>query len=408
MDREEIANTIRLIETKNDFLELLNRIKRENIDFADNQDQKTYPFTMRQLNFYINPKHTTGRYKEFYIKKKSGGMRRITAPRTKTFQLMLSAVNEILKAVYVPTQFATGFVEGRSIVDNAVPHQNQYYVFNTDLKDFFPSIDQARVWKRLQVKPYIFPEKIANLIAGLCSMQMISKEDGEDTIRYVLPQGAPTSPILTNMICERLDRQLAGLAKRYGLRYTRYADDITFSSLHNIYQEGGEFRKELEHIIKEQRFTINNEKTRLQKAGERQEVTGLVVNQRVNVPNQYVRNIRNLLYIWDRYGYDVAYNCFLPKYQKEKGHVKKEKPNLSNVIEGKLLYLKMVKGENDPVYRRLFDKFNSLTTLDHAQEIEMSEGVSIEQLVALMEPDISDIDKLNNDLDELLMRSYGG
>ena len=155
----------------------------------------------------------------------------ITAPRNQSFMLILRYVNEIFKAVYTPSDYAMGFTEGRSVVTNANMHKGHNYILNIDLKDFFPSIHQARVWKRLQLKPLFFKQPIANILAGLCSM----KEKAEDgSIRYVLPQGAPTSPIITNMICDNLDRRLAGLAKRFGVVYSRYADDITFSSMHNV------------------------------------------------------------------------------------------------------------------------------------------------------------------------------
>ena len=185
-------------------------------------------------------------------------------------------------------------------------------------------------------------------------------DDGSKKAFYILPQGAPTSPIITNMICDTLDRRLAGLAKRFGLHYSRYADDITFSSMHNVYQKNGEFRKELLRIIQSQGFTINEKKTRLQKIGGRQEVTGIIVSNKLNVTHDYVRNIRNILYLWDRYGYGVAYAKFFPKYQEDKGHVKKGAPDLVNVIDGKLMYMKMVKGDEDSTYRRLHDKFEKL------------------------------------------------
>ena len=132
-------------------------------------------------------------------------------------------------------------------------------------------------------------------------------------------------------------------SRDFGLHFSRYADDITFSSMHNVYQTGGAFRKELQRIITDQGFTINEAKTRLQKKGARQEVTGIIVSEKLNVTQKYVREIRNILYMWDRYGYNVAYSKFYPKYKEEKGHVKKGNPDLINVIDGKLMYLKMVK-----------------------------------------------------------------
>lgn len=258
--------------------------------------------------------------------------------------VLLRYVNEILKAIYKPSEYAFGFTEGRSVVDNALRHKGMNYVFNTDIKDFFPSIDQARVWKRLQLSPFNFPDAIARLLAGLCSMRtetIVNLEKGY--YRCVLPQGAPTSPIITNMICDNLDRRLAGLAKRFGLIYSRYADDITFSSMHNVYQDGGEFRKELKRIIEGQNFKMNEAKTRLQKRDVRQEVTGITVNEKLNVTQKYVRDIRNVLFIWERYGINAAILKFFPKYKSEKGHVKKGNPDMVNVLDGKLMYLKMVK-----------------------------------------------------------------
>ena len=230
MDKNSIAKATQQLETKEDLLRLLNQIKQDEMTEYGMSD-KFYPFTMKHLNYYCNPNNSFHRYKQFKIKKKSGGFRLITAPRNQSFMLLLRYVNEIFKAVYTPSDYAMGFTEGRSVVTNANKHKGHNYVFNTDLKDFFPSIHQARVWKRLQLKPLLFKQSIANVVAGLCSMKE-KMEDG--SVRYVLPQGAPTSPIITNMICDNLDRRLAGLAKRFGVVYSRYADDITFSSMHNV------------------------------------------------------------------------------------------------------------------------------------------------------------------------------
>lgn len=357
MDKRTIAKLARQMNTREDLLALLNRIKQDEM-YENGMSDKFHPFTMKLLLYYCNPNNVFHRYSQFKIKKKTGGFRQISAPRNRSFTLMLHYVNEILKAVYTPSEFAMGFTEGRSVVDNASKHIGMNYVFNTDIKNFFPSIDQARVWKRFQLDPINFPRTIANVLAGLCSMRGEKLSDGK--YRYILPQGAPTSPIITNMICDKLDKRLAGLAKRFGLNYSRYADDITFSSMHNVYQEDGDFRKELKRIIESQNFKMNESKTRLQKVGSRQEVTGLVVSHKINVSQKYVRDIRNILYIWSRYGYSVAFSKFFPKYKYDKGHVKKGNPDMVNVIDGKLMYLKMVKGDNDPVFIRLHTKFEKL------------------------------------------------
>ena len=167
--------------------------------------------------------------------------------------------------------------------------------------------------------------------------------------------------MLTNAICDTLDRRLHGLAKRFGLHYSRYADDITFSSMHNVYQSSSDFRNELERIITEQRFTINPSKTRLNHCSTRQEVTGLTVGQKVNVTRKYIRDVRAILHIWEKYGMNAAYATFYPRYKSEKCQLHRGEPNLINVISGKLCYLKMVKGENDPVYAKLYAQFVRLT-----------------------------------------------
>ena len=362
MNQEIIRDRASELKDKWDLLFLINDLLKED---QKEQDGKTsYLFSIRQLCYYCNPNHTAFTYRRFDIRKKTGGFRHITAPTRGLIHLQ-HYINMIFKAMYTPSDYAMGFTEGRSVVDNANKHVGQNYVFNTDLEDFFPSIPQSRVWKRLQLPPFNFNQEIAGMLAGLCCIKE-GHRNGSGI--YVLPQGAPTSPILTNAICDRLDHKLCGLARRFGLNYSRYADDITFSSMHNVYQEGSDFRKELERIIKNQNFKMNYSKTRLQNKDKRQEVTGLVVNSKVNVCKKYIYEIRNLLHIWERYGYDDAYECFLSYYKKEKGHVKQGLPNMTNVLMGKLMYLKMVKREDNQQYQNLYSRFRNIITNSAQQE----------------------------------------
>ncbi|MDE6642975.1 MAG: reverse transcriptase family protein [Muribaculaceae bacterium] len=354
MDKEILIAKTRALSDREDLFNLINEIK------SDLLGDTAYPIPHKQFLYLCNPKKA-GRYNYFEIPKKSGDTRQISAPsgNLKWIQLCL---NEIFKALYTPSPYAMGFTVGRSIVDNALMHTNQNYVFNIDLEDFFPSIDQARVWKRLQLPPFNFNAKIASVIAGFCSIKSLRcSKDATFSECFVLPQGAPTSPLLTNAICDNLDRRLNGLAKRFGLHYSRYADDITFSSMHNVYQPGSEFRKELNRIIIDQRFTINEKKTRLNHRSSRQEVTGLTVGEKINVSRKYVKDLRAILHIWEKYGHNAAFATFYPRYKSEKGHLHHGEPNLENVISGKLCYLKMVKGENDPVYIKLHEQFLRIT-----------------------------------------------
>lgn len=347
MERQDIYSRVHSIKTVQDLAELLNDIKQDEFGSAK------YAITEKQLFHFGNAKIVPNRYKTFQIRKKSGGLREINAP---CYQLgvILYITNILFKAIYTPSSSVTGFTEGKSVVDNARLHVNHHYVFNIDLKDFFPSIPQARVWARLQLPPFNFTQEIANVLAGLCCHYNIEKTD------CVLPQGAATSPLLTNAICDILDRRMRGVAKRFGLHYSRYADDMTFSSMHNVYQDGSDFRLEIKRVIEEQGFRMNDDKTRLLRDGQRQEVTGLTVNSVVNVSRQYISDLRWILSVWEREGYAKAYSLFYPKYKKEKGYIKKGEPIMENVIGGKLNYLKMVRGSGNLAYRKLQERYDKL------------------------------------------------
>lgn len=384
MDKAMIAERAAQMKTRADLLLLLNDIRHDELAEAGREEDYR-PFTQTKFNFYINPNHTKGRYREFYIPKRSGGRRRISAPRTGTYKHMLHALNLLLSAVYTPSAHAMGFAPGRSIVTGAKVHVGQHFVFNTDLHDFFPSVRRARVKSRLLLPPFSFTEEVAIAIAGLCTLRVDhpSGDDGSSgRPTYVLPQGAPTSPLLTNAVCDRLDRRLAGLARRRGANYTRYADDITFSSPHNLYSEGSTFRTELSRILDVEGFTMNEVKTRLQRAGQRQEVTGLVVNRRVNVCRNYVRSLRAVLYVWCRYGYDAALAALLRHdHVVPEHHGRRRLPDLVRILAGRLLFVRQVRGGMDPVYLRLQAAFDA--QVSHMRVRKCENGLTFVWTVSL-------------------------
>ena len=341
------------MQSKDDLLGLLNEAK----DML--YEKETSPILLKQLTYYVNPSHSKSkrRYSKFEVRKKNGGVRIIHAP-VQGLKSILRSLNFVLQCMFEPHKAATGFVLNKSIVDNAKMHIGKNYVYNIDLKDFFHSFDRNRVKMGFLYEPFDLGgkrEPLAFMLASLCTHPL--KIAGETKI--VLPQGSPTSPTLTNMLSRKMDRRLAGLAKRFGLVYSRYADDITFSADHNCFK-GKEFLDELQRIITDQGFEINPTKTRLQKTGYRQEVTGLIVNEKPNVKGKYVKQIRMYLYYWEKYGHARAQQLFEGDYFVDKGHVKKGSPAIGNVLDGKLEYLKMVKGKDDATYLKLLGRFEKL------------------------------------------------
>lgn len=348
--RQYIRQQFAQLQTKTDLLNLLNYVK--SLEFAEYNRTlagKARDFQLKSLTWYANTSLTVDRYRTFTIPKKNGESRMLHAPTAKLKSLQ-RCLKALLQSIFEPHEAATGFVLGKSIVDNARPHVEKPYVYNLDLKDFFTSIEFHRVKACLKLRPFDLTgtrEPLAFLIANLCCVR-----DPSQPNRAFLPQGAPTSPFLTNVVCQRLDKLLTGLARRFGAIYTRYADDLTFSSYSNIYRSGSEFRVELKRIIDDQRFTINLAKTRLQRPGYRQEVTGLVVNKRVNVSQNYLREVRQMLHLWKQHGESKAQDRYWQSRQIELTDPKK--PVFRNVVEGKLLYVKMVRED------ALFLKYGNL------------------------------------------------
>lgn len=321
-DKEALVQLLQNAESFDDFLCVINAA----IEF---------PISNKKLIYHL--KNVDKLYQSFQIPKKTGGVRTINAPQ-KSLKFIQHCLAFILQETYSPTKSVNGYVIERNVVTNAIGHANKNFVLNLDLENFFPSISIKRVSKVLQLPPVSAHPKVASMIAKLCCFQ------------EALPQGAPTSPLLSNLICQRLDRRIEGLVKTHQIIYTRYADDLTFSS-DEPFQNG--FLSHLDSIIKEEGFTINMKKVRLQLKNSRQEVTGITVNERVNVPQKFIREVRAMLHNWETLGYETAQQKFLQHYIPKKANKKKEEAQLRNVVAGKINYLKMVRGGEDTVYQTL-------------------------------------------------------
>jgi hypothetical protein len=203
---------------------------------------------------------------------------------------------------------AHGFCRGRSVVTNAAPHCGRAVVIRVDLADFFSSIPIGRVFATFRTLGY--SDAVARLLGSLCTTALPREAwdarpnpttDGSDHPTWVqlngrhLPQGAPTSPAVANLVAFRLDRRLAGLASAVGASYTRYADDMTFSGGADLQRSTARFARRVILIAAEEGFTVNRGKTRIQSRSARQTVTGVVVNVRPNVPRTEFDQIKAIL-----------------------------------------------------------------------------------------------------------------
>lgn len=256
--------------------------------------------TLPELSFlsFSRKVSTVSHYRKFYLPKKSGGKRLISAPMPRLKAAQYWILENILNKVPVH-QAVHGFKLDRSIVTNAQGHVGKAVVINIDVKDFFPSVHYKRVKGLLQQLGY--SEKIATILSLLCT-EAVTEEAAIDGRNYfiqkgnrVLPQGAPTSPAITNILCYKLDKRMQGLAAKHACHYTRYADDITFS-----FNDEGVSAQQLvwrmKKVLADEGFAVHPDKIRIMRKGDRQEVTGIVVNRQMNVNRKKLRQFRALLH----------------------------------------------------------------------------------------------------------------
>lgn len=320
--------------------------------------------TEKTLIYYLYRLPIYERYSTFKIPKKNGSHRLISSPVT-YLKIAQKKLSGILYEIYTPYNETHGFVKQKSILSNAKMHvtatKKPRWVLNIDIQDFFGSINFGRVRGLFLKPPYSCNIDIATLLAQICC------HDNK------LPQGAPTSPIISNLICRQLDRELRKVARENKCEYSRYADDITFSSRANFFpkklakivnddesEETVKLGYELRRVFKNNGFKINSDKSRLSFHSERQEVTGLTVNEKPNVKRQFVREIRAMLNAWKKYELEGAQEEYEKKYAKKIAHPKSPKPSFRNVLNGKLNFLRMIKGFDDPVYSKLRRQFELL------------------------------------------------
>jgi retron-type reverse transcriptase len=292
--------------------------------------------TIRRLRWlcYHTEAATRIHYVQFEVPKKSGGMRVLSAPHRTLAGAQSWILDHILTQLPVESA-AHGFVPGRSTLTNAQPHAGHAVLVNLDLEVFFPSIGFPRV--RHLFRRLGYSGSVASLLALLCTECPRKRVVYDGTPYFVavgkrgLPQGACTSPALSNQIARKLDRRLIGLANKLGITYTRYADDLTLSGSQEIEAKVGYLIARVRHIAQDEGFAVNPKKTRVKRHNARQTVTGLVVNVRPGVPRAMVRRLRAILHRAKKEGLDA---------QNRQGE-----PNFRAWVEGMIAYVSMARPE---------------------------------------------------------------
>lgn len=301
------------------------------------------------------------RYKQFSVPKKNGTERIILSPiyKLKSIQRTL---NDILQCIYKPKKCVHGFTKDRSILTNARIHLKKKYILNIDIEDFFPSINFGRVRGLFMAKPYGLSPEVATILAQICCY------DNQ------LPQGAPTSPIISNMICSRLDNRLSDLARDNQCIYTRYADDIVISCHKYIFPRNIAYydnnsvilSDNLIEIVKSNGFKIHPKKILLRSHRTKQIVTGVKVNRIPNLEKKVSNQIRAMLHAWKKFGEQKAQDEFLDKYYKKYRNPFRKKPVIfRRVLLGKINYFGMIKSNTSKLYRKYYKLYCELAGMEN-------------------------------------------
>ena len=253
---------------------------------------------------YHRKASTIDHYQRFRIPKKSGGYRLISSPKPLLRKAQEWILDTILEKIPVHDA-AMAFRAKRSIVDNAELHHGNQTIIRLDMKDFFPSIKFRRV-KGL-FRCFGYNEGVATLLALLCTDSARLEAKLDDKTYHValgeryLPQGACTSPALTNIICKRLDARMAGLCKKLDFIYSRYADDIVLSNS-DPKKDVKQILKWTKEIVEDESFVLHPDKLNVMRPHQRQTVTGVVVNERIGISRRDLRLFRSFLHHYEQEG----------------------------------------------------------------------------------------------------------
>lgn len=318
--------------------------------------------TLGELDWFANlhdaETHRTSKRLQHYnyriLKKDSNSVRLIEAPKSQLKEFQQLILSEILNQI-PPHEAAHGFRRGRSIRTFVAPHIDRGVVLKMDLEDFFPSIEQARIQAMFRTAGY--PERVADYFAGFCTNRTpYDVWPGEFDGRHCsmlnryrrlygsphLPQGAPTSPSIANLVAYRMDCRLQALSKSANANYTRYADDLAFSGDKQFARVARRFLIHVAAIVLEEGFDVNHHKTRIMRAGSRQKLAGIIVNEKPNVQREEFDQLKAILTNCIRNGRDS---------QNRSNH-----DHFREHLEGRLSFFESINPKKAKKLRRLFEQ----------------------------------------------------
>ncbi len=271
-------------------------------------------------------KNARKHYKLIMLRKKNGGLRYIHSPDPSLKNAQRRILKSILSNINI-SPYATAYVKGKNLKDNAEPHINHKYLLKMDITDFFGSITYLQVISTA-FNANRFPVQIGAMLTSLCCLD------------DVLPQGAPTSPMLSNIVMKNFDDIIGSWCKKRNISYTRYCDDLTFSAdipLYNVYLK-------VKDMLEQRGFEVNEEKTKFITNSSSQRVTGLTVNEKVSIPKEYKRQLRQEVYYAIKYGLADS----IIKDNKTE-YIKRGVPNIHSYfshLKGKMFYVLQIEPNN--------------------------------------------------------------
>ena len=288
-----------------------------------------------------------GSYKQITIKKKNGGDRTIHAPDYTLLFVQQNINNKILGKLPV-SKYATAYKKGARLTGNAEPHVGKRYLLKLDITDFFGSIRFEQVYSAAFNTKY-FPKFVGVMLTKFCCLN------------GVLPQGAPTSPALSNLVMKNFDDSIGSWCEKRGISYTRYCDDMTFSSdipLCAVYSKA-------KYMLQNIGFELNERKTHFITNASRQTVTGLTVNEKVTVSREYKRSLRQELHYVFKYG---AIDAFRHIY-REKYLYSRHLHTISYLYSllGRTRFVLSVEPDNE-YFKTALQKLNNLMPEYHSDE----------------------------------------